>query len=336
MDFTATTTPTQHVTIENLLPRIGKEDLIRKIVAGLTCRPKYIPSVFFYDAAGSKLFERITHMAEYYPTRTEKALLWKLAPRLGNTIKDMDIVELGSGDCSKISILFDCIDGLAIDTIRYVPVDVSRKAIEESADVLTSIYPKLTVHGVVADFLTQLHLLPSGRKRLFCFLGSTIGNLTEEQQSSFLWTLAQLMRPSDSLLLGLDMVKPKEVLEKAYNDNAGITAAFNRNILKVVNGLSQTDFDPDAFDHVAFYNERDYRIEMHLEARKDMVITSPVIPSPIVVNRSERIHTENSHKFTPARITELIGAAGLETESILMDPNQWFSLVRACKLITAA
>jgi L-histidine N-alpha-methyltransferase len=197
--------------------------------------------------------------------------------------------------------------------------------------VLMAAFPHLAIHGIVADFTIQLDRIPNGNKRLFCFFGSTIGNFSEEQVERFFAHLCATMNSGDRLLLGLDRVKEKKILENAYNDREGITAAFNRNILNAVNDLAETDFIPQAFSHIAFYNDADRRIEMHLEARRDMIVTSPHLDAPLIVEQGERIHTENSHKFTDASIAALAVDHGLTIEMVYTDRNRWFSLVQYIK-----
>ena len=319
------------LTIIDFLHQTGKEDHREEIIAGLSSAKKYISSKFFYDARGSKLFEEITRLPEYYLTRTEKSILKNIASRIGRGLKDVDIVELGSGDCSKISILFDAVDGKGMDSVRYIPVDVSRPAIEKSANVLLNSFPGLKIRGAVADFTQQLKLIPQREKRLFCFFGSTIGNFQREQAVQFIGSLSGIMKSGDRLLLGMDMVKRKDLLEDAYNDSRGVTAAFNRNVLNVVNNLIHSDFDSADFEHVAFFNDKRSRIEMHLKALKDLSVSSPCMSAKIAVKQGETIHTENCHKFTDRFIDEIALASGLIIEDRFTDENKWFSVVQFCK-----
>jgi L-histidine N-alpha-methyltransferase len=318
------------ITIDDVLTARGSDVLVADVVAGLSETPKRISSMFLYDDRGSQLFEEITALPEYYPTRTEKGLLADFAETTAPGLSDLDVVELGSGDCSKISLIFDRVDGDDLPSIRYVPVDVSEFAIRQSADELTAGYPGLTIHGLVADFLSQLDCVPGGRARIFCLLGSTIGNLSVSQRRAFLTHLADIMNPGDEFLLGIDLVKPVDILVKAYNDGDGVTAEFNRNILSAVNDLAGTDFRPEWFDHVAFYNPNHARMEMHLRATRDMEVRAPVHPGKsISIRRGETIHTENSHKFTLPQARRFLEAAGLKLTSCLQDPKHWFALLRA-------
>jgi len=319
------------ITIENTLPAIGKETIIKSIYTGLTSIPKQISSIFFYNAVGSRLFEEITQLPEYYLTRTEIILLKKIFGQMGSILTDVDIVEIGSGGCSKISILLDAIPEYHRETIRYIPVDVSLPAIKESADFLVKQYPGLYIHGFVADFLKQLHVIPKGKKRLICFLGSTLGNLTRDQSKQFFSNIGDIIQPDDIFLLGIDMVKSKQILENAYNDNQGVTVAFNRNILNVINNLTGSDFKPEIFKHIVFYNEAFSRIEMHLEAMNYMLISSTQFPQDISICKGEMIHTENSQKFTKDMITDLTETSGLKIKSMISDKNNWFSLIQLIK-----
>lgn len=319
------------IKIENKLATINITDTIQSIYAGLKSTPKQISSMFFYDALGSKLFEDITHLNEYYPTRTEKKLLIEAFSQLGNELQGTDIIELGSGDCSKISLLMDSIPESEMENTCYVPVDVSYAAIKKSADILVERYPGLQIHGFVADFLTQLKIIPNGRKHLFCFLGSTLGNMTISQGKKFFSDIGEIMHAEDMFLLGVDMLKPVHIIERAYNDNQNVTEAFNRNILNVINHLTGSNFNPEWFKHIAFFNEQESRLEMHLEADKDMIISSKLFPFEINISKGERIHTENSYKYTKELINDLLQDSGLIPHQQISDENNWFSLFQLRK-----
>jgi L-histidine N-alpha-methyltransferase len=318
-------------TVENFLLKLGTDAVMQNIFDGLTSHKKHISCIYFYDAVGSKLFEKITLLPEYYPARTEKSLLAEAAFHICNDLKDIDIVELGSGDCSKISILLEAIPAHFLPSVRYIPVDVSQSVVEESAAILVNTFPGMSIHGVVADFMKQLDLIPKGLRRFICFLGSTVGNLSKRDAVGFFRNLGDAMRPGDMLLLGADMVKSRDVLEKAYNDSEGVTAEFNLNILNVVNDVARTDFRLEDFEHLAFYNEKLSRIEMHLQAKRDLEVHSPFIKEKIVIRKGETIHTENSHKFTCENIIDFASTAGLEIQHIFTDDKKWFSLVLLSK-----
>ncbi len=315
------------LTVSNFLHSESRDEIIADIYKGLTAKQKYLSSRFFYDDNGSLLFEKITELPEYYPSRTEKAILKAFAPEITDIKEKLDIIELGSGDCSKISILLDAFTKENLNHIRYIPVDVSEAAIMKSADFLSFRFPDLKIHGLLADFMKHITVLPGEVSRLICFFGSTLGNLTYQQAISFLMGIKILMKPGDRFLLGFDMVKDIDIIEAAYNDKQGVTAQFNRNILRVINEYAQTNFDTTLFEHIAFYNKNESRIEMHLMATEDMVVKSEYFPGRIFLKKGETIHTENSHKFTTSDIYNLASIAGLKIENIFTDKNQWFSLV---------
>lgn len=319
------------VNFTDLLPEIGEEEIRNEILEGLTSGQKWISSKFFYDKRGSELFSEITMLDEYYPTRTEISILREFAPEIMKGVVDVDIIELGSGDGIKISVLINIVPASRMPLLRYVPVDVSKNVLLESGQMLSESYPSLRVEGVRADFLTQLNLIPSDNRRLICFFGSTIGNLSQERAHQFIKEISDVMRPGERLILGLDMVKPRPILEAAYNDKRGVTAVFNRNILNVVNRLAATDFNPRDFTHLAFYNDAESRIEMHLKANRDFVVKTPHIEAPIPIYSGETIHTENSHKYTTEDITAFAGTGEFAVEHVFTDPQGWFSLVQYVK-----
>jgi L-histidine N-alpha-methyltransferase len=286
------------VFISNHIKELGIDNIQKEIIDGLNSEYKHISSKYFYDEKGSKLFEDITRLPEYYPTRTEKKILEEIAPELMHNIQNIDLVELGSGDSSKINILLNSVPKENIETITYTPVDVSHSAIQGSAEKLIHSFPGITINGLVADFINQLDLIPSERQRMFFFLGSTIGNFNEETTHKFLKDLSSSMNIGDTFLLGLDLVKPIKVLHDAYNDSQNVTAEFNKNILNVINDIINTDFDPNDFKHKAFFNQEKSRIEMHLVANKNIEVNSPYSSLPFKFRKGESIHTENSYKFS--------------------------------------
>lgn len=313
--------------IKNYLPDIGIREVKKELIAGLTSSPKFISSKYFYDKKGSELFEEITKLEEYYPTRTEKSILAGILSKLNLDLTDLSIIELGSGDPSKISLLFDQICPSELDQINYYPVDISKSAIENSISILTDKYDGININGIVADFIQQVELLPKVNNKLICFFGSTIGNLKRNEIEIFLKKLGSEMQNGDSLLLGIDMIKDVEILENAYNDSDGITESFNKNILNVVNKLIESDFDPDKFEHLAFYNYKEQRIEMHLKANENVLIKINDSNVELQIKKGEMIHTENSHKFSSNDINQFAHWGGLKTENVFSDENNWFSLV---------
>ncbi len=315
------------ITINNYLQNKCANDVEKTILSDLTHSKKKISSTFFYDEKGSKLFEKITTLPEYYLTRTEIPLIEQAANYLKESLKDVHIIEFGSGDPTKISIFFENIPDELRETISYVPFDVSNAVIQESCDILLQRFPGLSIHGIVADFMTQLDVIPQKTKKIICFLGSTIGNFTNRQATDFLKKLHDIMNSEDQLLIGFDLIKNKNIIEKAYNDSQKVTEQFNKNILNVVNNIIGTDFAPDQFEHVAFYNTDFSRIEMHLKATKQMTISSPKLSSPIQIDKGEMIHTENSHKFTFEQIKKIAERADLAIEKFFCDGKNWFTLV---------
>jgi L-histidine N-alpha-methyltransferase len=318
---------TGNITISNYLAQESDSEVIAEIFNGLSAEQKHISSKYFYDDKGSQLFERITMLPEYYPTRTEKSILQRIVQGIVAFHGAPEIVELGSGDCSKISILLDAFQEHGLESIRYLPVDVSEAAVIQSSEELIDKYPGLQIQGVVADFMKHLDALPDGVNRLICFFGSTLGNLGEHEATDFICSVRGIMKKGDSFLLGLDLVKDHGTLELAYNDSQYITDAFNKNILSAVNHLAATNFYPDDFQHRAFFNAGRSRIEMHLVAKRDLVIESPWFPGKITMKKGETIHTENSRKFTPEDIRQMADDSGLSIQGIHTDHHEWFSLV---------
>lgn len=313
--------------VENFLPDIGIDKVREELFDGLTSSPKCIPSKYFYDEKGSLLFEEITELEEYYPTRTEKTILKNILSKLNIDFTGLSIIELGSGDPSKISLLFDQINQEYLRQISYFPIDISGPAIEKSASILANKYEGIIINGIVADFIYQVQLIPDVNNKLICFFGSTIGNLDRTERRVFLKKLGSVMQKGDNLLLGIDMIKDVKILENAYNDSQGITAAFNKNILNVVNKLISANFDTAKFEHLAFYNNQEQRIEMHLKAKENLQIEVNSSNVELQIKQGEMIHTENSHKFNSKDIQQFAYWGGLNMENVFNDENNWFSLV---------
>lgn len=321
----------QQITIRNYLQQLGNENVEDDILKGLMAPEKYISPKYFYDQKGSELFEEITQLEEYYPTRTEKQILSRLFDIIRIQPEGLSIIELGSGDPSKITLLFRQIPEKALKTVRYYPVDICEAEILKSVKELSRSFSMNSISGIVADFHSQLGVIPKTENRLFCFFGSTIGNFTFGEAQKFIKQLAAEMQPGDRLLLGLDMVKESDVLERAYNDSKGVTARFNLNILNVVNERIGSNFSTTDFEHIAFFNSGYNRIEMHLKARKDMEIKTAKKGYTISIGKDETIHTEYSHKFTYEKIRELCEWGGFEQYSVCHDKKGWFSVVYAVK-----
>jgi L-histidine N-alpha-methyltransferase len=311
------------------------DELLRSALAddarrGLTERPRSLPPRYFYDGVGSALFERITRLPEYYLTRAERQIIDTWAPEVIGSVRPREIVELGSGSATKLRALLAAAGRPAADVERYVPMDVDAGTVVAAARALTDRYPFLHVHGVVGDFERHLPHVPSpvGR-RLVLFLGSTIGNLDPVPRRALLRAVRRLLGPSDRFLLGVDLKKDRAVLEAAYNDGAGITAAFNRNILRVVNRGLGADFRPDAFEHRARWDATASRIEMHLAPDTPQTVRLSALGLTIELVPGETIWTESSYKFTRESTRTDLAHAGLTLERWQTDRDGLFALALA-------
>ncbi len=301
--------------------------------AGLTARPKQLPPKWFYDARGSELFEQITDLPEYYPTRTERALLDRSAAEIAAASGADTLVELGSGSSAKTRLLLDAFAGAG--TLRwYVPQDVSESALRLAMDALGAEYPDLSLRGVVGDFTRHLDRLPGGRRsplpgghrRMVAFLGGTIGNLLPAERSRFLTGLRAVLEPGEQLLLGTGLVVAPEVLVPAYDDAAGVTAEFNRNVLRVLNRELDADFDVDAFAHLALWNHEQEWIEMRLRAERAMTVRVGGLDLTVEFAAGEQMCTEISAKFRPDGIATLVGEAGFTLTRMWTDPDDRHAL----------
>jgi L-histidine N-alpha-methyltransferase len=304
------------------------DTLVADVREGLTRSLKELPPKYFYDERGSALFDRITTLPEYYPTRCERQILNRHAPEIVESSDAEELVELGSGMASKTRALLYAMAGNG-SLRRYVPFDVDRSVVEACAVELAELYPGLSVHGVVGDFGRDLGRIPSGRRRLFAFLGGTIGNLLPEQRAIFLAALREQMDPDDRLVIGTDLVKDRSVLEAAYNDSAGVTAEFNRNVLRVINAGLDADFDPDAFEHVAFFDEANSWIEMRLRANGAQRVRIVGADLELTFADGEEIRTEISAKFTREAVESELAAAGLRLDEFFTDGSRLFGLAFA-------
>ncbi len=296
---------------------------------GLTRTPKELSPKYFYDARGSELFDRITALPEYYPTRCEREILNRHAPELVAGMEEL--VELGSGTASKTRALLYAMAG-AGTLQRYVPFDVDESVVERSREELTELYPGLEVHGVVGDFGCDLGLIPDGERRLFAFLGGTIGNLYPEQRATFLAAVNGLMGEEDRLVLGIDLVKDPAVIEAAYNDAEGVTAEFNLNALRVLNARLGANFDLGGFEHVARYDQDEARIEMRLRATRAHTVALEALDREVEFAEGEEMLTEISSKFTPSVIAAELTGAGLGLQRLLTDPEGLFAVTVASPL----
>ena len=315
-------------------PHTTLKTMAEDVRRGLGTRPRSLPPKYFYDAAGSQLFEEITRLPEYYLTRTEDALLDTLAPELMGRLAPDDVVELGSGFSLKTRRLLGARGGRPL---RYTPVDVDESTVAASAERLLAEDPALRVHAIVGDFERHLiHVPPPSGRRLVLFLGSTIGNLDDPARRAVLGQIRELLRRGDRLLLGVDLVKDPAVLEAAYNDAAGVTARFNRNILHVVNRGLGADFRPEAFRHHAWYNTAERRIEMHLVAEAPQTVRIPRLDLTVRLAAGESIWTESSYKFTRDSTRAMLETAGLRLGAWHTDAGGRFALALAAPRTKAA
>jgi L-histidine N-alpha-methyltransferase len=276
---------------------------------GLTARPKWLPPKWFYDARGSELFDQITELPEYYQTRTERAILRAHAPDIARLTRAKTLVELGSGASDKTRLLLDALyaDG---SLGGFVALDVSGSALSQSTAAIAARYPGLAVRGVVGDFTRHLDTLPNGGNRLVAFLGGTIGNLLPDERAEFLAALRSAVDAGEWFLLGTDLVNdPQRVTLPAYDDAAGVTAEFNRNVLRVINRELGADFDVAAFDHVAVWDAAEEWIEMRLRASRAMRVHVPALGLDVDFAEGEQMRTEVSAKFHPDRVGDELGAA---------------------------
>ncbi|EGX56049.1 hypothetical protein SZN_29742 [Streptomyces zinciresistens K42] len=310
-----------------LLTRTLPEDatgaaLREDVLKGLTSTPRSLPPKWFYDARGSELFDQITELPEYYPTRAEREILVDRAGEIAAATGARTLVELGSGSSRKTRHLLDALTGL--DT--YVPVDVSGSALTRAGEAIAAERPGLGVHALIADFTGGLALPDTPGPRLLAFLGGTIGNLLPAERAAFLASARSLLSPGDTLLLGTDLVKDERVLVAAYDDAAGVTAAFNKNVLAVVNRELGADFDPDAFAHVALWDAGSEWIEMRLRALAAQTVKVPALDLAVDFAAGEELRTEVSAKFRRDGVRAELAAAGLELAHWWTDREGRFAL----------
>jgi L-histidine Nalpha-methyltransferase len=321
-------------TIEYRLPPDYRAASLRAdALAGLTATPKSLPPKWFYDAQGSALFEKITELPEYYPTRAERSILSAAADDIARLSQARVLVELGSGSSEKTRLLLSALR--AAGSLRaYVPVDVSESALVGAEEALAVEYPGLAVHAVVSDFEQYLGLEPSPEAsgedtagpRLVAFLGSTIGNMVPAERAVFLRRVRASLRPGDSFLLGTDLVKDVGVLVAAYDDSAGVTAAFNKNVLAVLNAELGADFDLDAFEHVAVWDPANEWIEMRLRSTARQRARVRDLDLDVSFAAGEEMRTEVSAKFRRAGVEAELAVAGLALRAWWTDPGERFGL----------
>jgi L-histidine N-alpha-methyltransferase len=318
---------TDEIQIDSWLSEADERCLADDVLDGLTRPFKELAPKHFYDARGSELFERICELPEYYPTRTEMQILRAHAQEIVDATRVAELVELGSGASDKARVLLDAMRcGGTLG--RYVPFDVSELVVEDAAIQLVKDYEGLRVHGVIGDFERHLDRLPDagGTPRLVALLGGTIGNFPPGTRRGLLRKIAALLGPEDRLLLGTDLVKDPAVIEAAYDDPAGVTAEFNRNLLHVINRELDADFVPEGFDHVAFFDRRHEWVEMRLRSRRPCSVLIGALRLRIEFAAGEELRTEISAKFTRARLQADLEAAGLALDRWYTDSDELFAL----------
>ncbi|WP_233243826.1 L-histidine N(alpha)-methyltransferase [Paraconexibacter algicola] len=325
--------PTRRMVVESFLDGTsgGERALADDVLDGLTRPFKELPPKHFYDAHGAVLFDRICEQPEYYPTRTERAILQADADAIVAETGATELVELGSGTAAKTRVLLDAMER-AGTLRRYVPFDVTESMVRDVAAALLDEYADLSVHGIVGDFERHLDRVPAptpGDRRVVAFLGGTIGNFTPGSRRRFLRRIAAMLAPGDHLLLGTDLVKDPAVIEAAYDDAAGVTAAFNRNVLRVLNRELDADFDLDAFEHVAFYDREHEWIEMRLRSVRQQTVAVRALGLEVEFAPREELRTEISAKFTRERLIADLAASGLELAEQYTDPDGLFALTLA-------
>ncbi len=307
----------------HLLPDAMRTALEADVRAGLTATPKTLPAKWFYDARGSMLFDEITRLEEYYPTRREKEVLAREAASFADLTGADTFVELGSGTSQKTRLLLDALRDVGTLT-RYVPFDVDESILSSAGQAVAQDYPGVEVHAVVGDFEHHLPLLRAGGRRLIAFLGGTMGNLDPHQRAQFLATLTATMGPDDALLVGTDLVKDPARLVRTYDDARGVTAQFNRNVLHVLQNQLGADLDPGAFEHVAVWDAEQEWIKMRLRARGPQTVR--VLDLAVAFADGEELRTEISAKFRRERVAQELAEADLRLERWETDASGDYAL----------
>jgi L-histidine N-alpha-methyltransferase len=305
--------------------RNGSSEFAEDVRRGLLAPQKTLPPKYFYDDRGSQLFDAICDLPEYYLTRTSQALLDGAAVQIVRTARPSVVVEFGSGSSRTTRTILDVMERTGRE-MCYVPIDVSEGMLRSAALTLLREYPHLHIHAIVGDYERDLQHLPPGRGRLVLFLGSTIGNLTPTATANFLHALRRQLGGGDHFLLGVDLVKPIEILEAAYNDRSGVTAEFNLNVLRVINRELDADFALERFEHLAFFNRERSQIEMHLRARSAHKVAIRKLQLSVPFAAAETIHTEISRKFTRDEVESTLHLAGFQLVDWYTPPNRYFGL----------
>ncbi len=306
----------------------SSEPFAANVLNGLTAAPKRLSPKFLYDRVGSQLFEQISELPEYYPTRTERTILVDHASRIVESVDETaELVELGSGSSAKTRLLIEAF--LAGGRpLHYLPIDISRTMIIKSASVLLDLYPQLQITALVSDYSTALQSLGkrTRRPKLIIFLGSSIGNFEQPDAEAFLRQVRASMASHDRFLIGMDMVKPADILLAAYDDAQGVTARFNLNLLERINRELGGEFDLNAFHHEAIYNEETDCVELYLVSDREQRVPIARLDRTVAFAAGERIHTENSHKYSKEVIEAMAAMNGFQLQNAWYDGNEWFSL----------
>ena len=318
------------ITIDVPITRENPDTLGNIVKAGLLANPRTLPSRLFYDERGSTLFEQICELPEYYQTRTEHQLLVTWADEIVSLSGAEELVELGSGAATKTRVLLDAMTR-AGQLQYFVPFDVDESIVRRVSEELVQEYPGLQIHGVAGDFLVHLEHIPEGGKRLVVILGGTVGNLPPIAAEDFLTSVNTEMASGDFFLLGVQLITDPSRLEAAYNDQQGITAKFNKNILRVLRNQLDAQCDSDNFDHVARYNSKEHRIEMWLRSSQDQTIDIPDLDLSVALKKDEEIRTELSTKYDRFLAENLLSTSGFEMVKWYTDPDQLISLALAQK-----
>ncbi len=323
----------QKLTITNLTDVDSAEIPGQDVVTGLFSNPRYLSPKYFYDEKGSQLFEQICQQPEYYPTRTEAAILKASSDAIAQTTGSCEIVELGSGSSTKTRILLDAYQ-LASHPLRYLPIDVSDTMLSETAEKLLKEYPQMSIHALAGTYESALQVLPKKQlpARMIVFLGSTIGNLPPKECNEFLAYVSEILGIGDYFLLGLDLQKEIAVLEDAYNDTQGVTADFNLNMLRHLNQRFDGDFNIEKFSHTAQYNKQKNQIEMYLESAAAQSVRLEALDLTVEFEAGDRILSEISRKFNIEEMTRTLANHQLDVTKAFTDERQWFGLLLCQRL----
>lgn len=319
----------RELTISNLIESVNStEKPGQDVVVGLSSNPRYLPPKYFYDKKGSQLFEQICEMPEYYPTRTETAILRENGGRIAHATGPCELVELGSGSSTKTRILLDAYQQTGYP-LRYLPIDVSDTMLTETAKKLLQEYPQLSIHAITSTYESALKALPEKQlpARMIAFIGSTIGNLLPTECDNFLAHISETLNEGDYFLLGIDLQKESSLLEAAYNDSQGVTAAFSLNMLEHLNQRFKGNFNLEQFFHTAKYNRREHQIEMYLESMAAQTVRLAELDLTVAFEKGDRILSEISRKFDLEEITHILANHRLNVIETFSDQRQWFGLL---------